>query len=277
MLLECFVYTNGRSTYDCCISYLKKSIQKAYSAQVEFPKQIKVFRDVKLIDAMNHTLSICQGTHFMKVDDDFVLHPSAIFHMLKCLCTPIDQNIAMYNWHLWEVWTNRIVSGIKIYSVEALKSIGGFAVDKYAKVDKITHTRLREAGFKLQKDASVIGLHTCGTWEEQRQYEKLWNIAAEVEYKKSTHNEQKQYNVPILEQVKYIDTGFLERLNQKNNTKFYDWSGRKKRTLLKKRAKAKALKKRAKVVADTSEKITKISGNSRLKSRRPTRIRRRFH
>jgi hypothetical protein len=211
---------------------------KVENTQVEFPKKIKVFRDMELADAMNRTLDTCRGTHFMKVDDDFILHPNALSHMLKCLSTPVNQNVAMYNWHLWEVWTSRIVSGIKIYSVEALKSIGGFTADKYAKFDKITHTRLVEASFELQKDRSVIGLHACGTWEEQSRYEKLWSKAAKFEYRKSTHIEQKQYNIPISDQVKLIDTGFLEQLNQKNNTRFYDWTGEKKCISLSKKKRA---------------------------------------
>lgn len=227
MLLECFVYTNGRSTYDYCMQYLQLAVGEVGAS--ELSRKIRVFRDVKLVDAVNRTLDICQAAYFIKVDDDFILHPLAIKHMVKCLCTPIDRNIAMYDWHLWEVWTNRVISGIKIYSIEALKSIGGFTADSYAKFDKTTNIKLEEAGFKLQKDSSVLGLHACGTWKEQRRYEELWSNAAKFEYEKSTHIEQKRYNVPISEQVKFLDTGFLDQLNRKNYTLIYDWSGKKQR------------------------------------------------
>ena len=72
MSLECFVYTNGRSTYEHCISYLRVAL-KNVSLKKNSPKKVHIFQDRKLVDAMNQTLDMCQGTHFIKVDDDFLM------------------------------------------------------------------------------------------------------------------------------------------------------------------------------------------------------------
>lgn len=214
MKIEAFIFTNGRSTFDHCLSSTKEQ---------SVLERIGVFSNTVLVNALNSALTQCKCSHFVKVDDDFIFHPRAIEYMWKrFLKLPDNGKIGIYCSHLWEDWTKKPISGVKIYSVRALNYVGGFIADRHGKVDKSVSARLIYSGYQIYRDPSVVGLHACGAWEEQLRYEQIWNGQASVSHLKSTRNEMQRYQVPLIEQVQ-LRTRFIEEYNGKNRTKFGRW------------------------------------------------------
>lgn len=214
MNLEAYIYTNGRSTFQYCLSSIQEQIVL---------DRIIVFKNQSLLEALNQTLQTTQATHFVKIDDDFVLHPRALEYMWERFQNYGDfKKIGIYCCQLWEDWTYKPIMGVKIYSVDILKQIGGFFSDKYGKVDKLTNSRIEVEGFRIHRDESIVGLHTCGTWEEQLKYEEIWSSQAELNYQKSTHDEMKFYQIPLFQQVQKRIT-FVENWNTDKKTEFSNW------------------------------------------------------
>lgn len=204
--LEIFVITNGRSTYEYCLqSILKQTIRTTFT----------VIRDRKWKDALHEIMERCQSSYFLRVDDDFILHKQAVEFILESLKLYGTENIAQYCYHLWEIWTGRRITGVKLYSMSAMKSIGGHQFNKYGRTDKKTNEALRDAGYVLARDSSIIGFHTCGTWKEQRRYEKLWQKASKKSYHKSTNLEMKKYcKTHLVSRLANLAPKFLQRANK---------------------------------------------------------------
>jgi len=209
-----FSFTNGRSTYE----YSARSLADSHDRQAE----IVVLRDMNFLDAVHQCLDSCQTPYFIKVDDDFILHPKAIAYMRqRVLEYPNPEELGIYYCHLWEDWTSRVRQSIKVYRTEALRQIGGFQVDHLGKVDEATKAALRQAGYKVVKDPSVVALHACGSWQEQLEYERLWSSMAGKPYRKPTHEAMKQYcGTKSLEKQYAMRLGVLEFINQQLNTPF---------------------------------------------------------
>ena len=214
MKLKAYLFTNGRSTFEHSLRTTKE--QRSL-------KGIEVLSREILVDALNEALEKCETSHFVKVDDDFVFHPRAFEYMWRRFTHLSNRDqIGIFSSHLWEDWTNKPISGVKIYSVKALKYVGGFIADRHGKVDKIVSGRLVYSGYSIFRDSSVVGLHTCGSWDEQLKYESIWNRQARVVHRKSTRDEMQQYSKPLSEQVK-LRTNFIEQYNIDQETKFGKW------------------------------------------------------
>lgn len=214
-----FCITNGRSTFE----YSSRSVMES----ADLRDRIVVLSSFKFLDAMTQCVEQCETPYFLKVDDDFILHPKALTYMQnRVLAYPRPQELGIYYFHLWEDWTSRVRESIKIYSVEAIRKIGGFRPDHLGKVDRTTLARLEQAGFKIVADPSVVALHACGSWEEQLEYERLWSDGAGTPYQKPTHDAMKAYcGTKPLEQQYEMRLGFLESVNQRLETPFHEFLG----------------------------------------------------
>jgi len=214
MDLEAFIITNGRSTFE----YALKALQ-----QQTFKFKITILRDMKWVDALNECLNRSSASHFIRCDDDFVLHPRAIEFMWNRYQTVSKLKTIMLVAKLWEDWTSRIAGGVKIYNAEFVKDIGGFKVNHLGKVDKKFREQVQETNYRMDGcKKSVVGLHTCGSWEEQLRYETLWSKLADHAYKKTTHNDMKKYKKPLDEQFA-MRTKFVEKINKRYRTFFHEF------------------------------------------------------
>jgi len=211
MNIEAFIITNGRSTYTYCSESIREQTMEL---------KFRTISNKRWVEALGECFLSCNSDFFLRVDDDFILHPRAVEFMWErmCILKNVDK-LGMFFSHLWEDWTEKRVAGIKIYSVKALDAIRGFKVDKFGKVDKVTNEVLEKAGFLLVKDVSAVGLHSCGAWEEQLEYERLWSELAGFDYKKSTHEEMKNYDKPLEEQYR-MRLDWLENKNKVLRTPF---------------------------------------------------------
>lgn len=217
--LNIVIITNGRSTFPFCLKSFGKN-------------SVNVIRNKRWVDALNEALNLSSCHKFLlRVDDDFIVHPKTVEYMTSrvwSLSTNPDK-IGMYYCFLFEDWTNKPITGIKIYNVDALKDIGGFTVDEYGKTDKVTNKKLIKAGYKLIKDKSIVGIHVCAPWEEQLEYERLWSNLAKEPYRKSTHNEMLEYcnrfsdKETLLKYQFNLRENFLNGINQKFRTPFGDY------------------------------------------------------
>ena len=204
--IEAFVTTNGRSTFNFCVnSLLKQTLPIIYTVI-----QGKLWRE-----ALDDMVVRCRSEYFLRIDDDFVLHPKAIEYMCESFSRLDRKDVAQYSCLLWETWTYKRVSGVKMYNRAALKSIGGHQFDEFGKADKKTNQAFIDAGYALVRDESVVGLHICGSWNEQLRYEKLWKDASSLPYSKSTNPEMEKYCLEhgLLEQVNLCKK-FLLKVNK---------------------------------------------------------------
>ncbi len=213
--LTVFSLTNGRSTFEHSIRSLMDSS--------DLREQIAVLPNMQFLDAAAKCIEKCETPYFLKLDDDFFLHPQALAYMRdRVLAYPQPEELGIYYCHLWEDWTSRVRESIKIYNVQALRKIGGFQPDHLGKVDRTTLARLEQAGFKIVADPSVVALHACGTWKEQLEYERLWSAAAGKSYQKPTHEAMKNYcGTKSLDEQYDMRLGFLESVNRQLDTPFH--------------------------------------------------------
>jgi glycosyltransferase involved in cell wall biosynthesis len=210
-----FSITNGQESFQYSLQSLKDSWGRT--------EEIKVFRDMNWLDAVNACITHCDTPYFFRVDDDFILHPQAIAYMRQqVLNLPHPERMGIYYCHLWEDWMSRVRASIKIYNAAALRAIGGFKCDEQGKVDLTTNALLQKAGYDLVKDMSVVALHACGSWDEQLKYEQMWSQIAATPYEKPTREQMKRYCKPLDEQYA-MRTRFLEGLNEKNRTLFHHY------------------------------------------------------
>ena len=212
MDLEAFIITNGRSTF----KYTKIALM-----QQSMKFKITVIKNMNWVDALNKCLKICTSTHYLRCDDDFILHPLAIEFMWE-RCRQ-NKNAAFCVAKLWEDWTKKPVNGIKIYNKDIVLKLGGFSANHLGKVDKIFKKRLDRSKYSSSGcGKSVVGLHTCGEWEEQLRYEALWSSMSDTPYKKTTHKDMSVYKKSVKQQFKMRKT-FIENKNKNKskNTDFY--------------------------------------------------------
>ena len=210
MDLTVFSITNGRSTH----SHSLKSIST--SGDVE----VVVVKNMRWMEALSLCLASCKTPYFLRVDDDMILHSQAVTYIQHVL--PQTENFGILYWMLWETFTDRVRESIKVYSVEALKRIGGFHADpKTGKVDRVTNPMLESAGFPVIPDPSVLALHICGTWEEQETYEQFWSSMAIAPYHKPNRKAVRSYcGTKSLQEQCTMRGEFLESLNRKRQTPF---------------------------------------------------------
>lgn len=213
--LTIFSITNGRSTHAYSLRALCESIG------INSP--IVVLRDMNWLDALNYCVEICDTPLFLRVDDDMIVHPRAVAYMLDR--SSQEKEFGLVYFHLWEDYTQRVRESIKVYSRDALRAIGGFASDpKTGRVDRSTNGVLERAGYPIVKDASIVALHVCGTWEEQEKYELLWNGMATTSYHKPNRQAVKAYcGTKTLEDQAALRRAFLVDLNWERKSGFAKW------------------------------------------------------
>jgi len=210
MNLEAFIITNGRSTFD----YVKRALEEQ---SMDF--KITVIRDMKWVDALNKCVELCESTHYIRCDDDFILHPLAIEFMWENISQKPMSAFCVAK--LWEDWTRKPVGGIKIYNRDIVADLGGFKASHLGKVDKIFKKRLDRSKYSTSGcGKSIVGLHACGEWKEQLRYEALWSSLAKSPYKKTTHDVMSKYTKSVRQQFK-MRKKFIENKNRSKKTDFY--------------------------------------------------------
>lgn len=208
MRIQAFVITNGRSTLEYCLKSLKNQ-------SVSIP--VTVIRDLSWKDALASCVEQCKEPWLLRIDDDFILYPDAVEYIWSVVLASggwvHKTKIVMFSFKLWETWTDVSTFGVKIYHMDALRSIGGFRFCERGKTDKQTVLALGAAGFKHHKDLSIVGLHSCGTWDEQLCYEGLWG------HKKPTRIQMQKYVIDLKTQSNLCGS-FLVKMNMNNRSGF---------------------------------------------------------
>lgn len=211
MDLEIFIITNGRSTYSNALRSLERQ-----SAKIK----ITVVENMKWVTALNHCNSTCKTKYYLRVDDDMLLHKYCAEYMYS-IGSKI-KSLGAYVCRLWEDWSSRVGGTIKMYNVESVVSVGGFIANKLGKVDKPVNLSLSRNGRRIVKDCSIVGVHACGTTEDQNRYRQLW--LENSKHHREAHSlemAQKKYSLPIERQYLIIDT--LYKRNRKINSGFYNF------------------------------------------------------
>lgn len=212
MSLEAFVITNGKST----LQFVIKSLE----AQT-VPIKYTIVRDMKWVDALNHCLQKCESKHYIRIDDDMFLHKNYVKYILSRSSLQ-DNAVAAYSCRLFEDWTHKIAGTIKVYNADNVRKIGGFKVNKMGKVDKCFQACVNKNKMQFVKDLSVVGIHACGTWDEQKAYMELWmkkNGSVFYEEPKEYLRSQQKYAKSLEQQ--YLLLNNLHKMNRRMQSKYY--------------------------------------------------------
>jgi len=212
-MLTVYIFTNGRSTLEYCQESIKRANDK-------WP--VVILENMSMLDAFDYIIQNCKTPYFTKIDDDFLLHPAALYYMTHCVSRYAKpEKIGIFYSRLWEDFSTRAVDCVKIYNLEAMRTIGGPRVDPATgRIDDATNRTLVASGYTNLKDLSLVGIHACSTLEEHDQYQSLWDKQATSPWVKPTRKFIEKYT-QSLEYQYLLTTEFLDNLNQEDDTPFY--------------------------------------------------------
>lgn len=219
--LTAYIFTGGRATFE----WAYKSFEQQ---TVSVP--IHTYRNMPLVKAMNDLLDNCPTRYFIKIDDDFFMHPRAIEYMTWCIFNAtgkIKSKAGLWEWKLYEHWSDTKPWSFKIYDANLARQFGGFQDAAQGRIDWKFEKNLMKKNFNRQQDQSVVSLHAASPFvDDQLSHEKFWtdnNRSGGLEPRKGSHHENKvkkmrAYKVPLetqfLKRVKWIEN------NNEPNNKF---------------------------------------------------------
>jgi len=211
-LIDVFIITNGRSTYNIC--------RESVNSQKDVHFRIHVIQDMDWLGAHIELLKKSESKFALRVDDDMLLHPYTVKFMYECIKEQSDK-IALRGWRLWEPWSNKICKGIKVYNTVAAKKIG-FELDNLGKIDKPFTKNAKKKGYRTEYSYDIVGIHSCGKYEEHLKY---WIMRGEVNgpqfdiKKKWAKKLMNKFDMSLEDQYKLTET-LLPKLNKKKYTDF---------------------------------------------------------
>jgi hypothetical protein len=162
-IIDVFIITNGRSTFEYC----EKSLQNQKNVRFS----CNIIKNMGWQEAHEEILKKGNSKFALRVDDDMLLHPLALRFMYECVKNQKD-NIALRGWRLWEPWSNKVCKGIKVYNINIAKKIG-FKLDRLGKIDKPFSEYAKKNGYEIKYTRDVIAIHSCGNFEEHLRYWKM--------------------------------------------------------------------------------------------------------
>jgi hypothetical protein len=214
MLTIC-IATNGRSTFEYC----ERSVLETCG-----DTPVIVVKNKSRKRALELFIEQCKTPYFLRVDDDFIFHPKAINYIKYCAHTKINPNMGMMYWMLWEDCSEKVVKSVKMYSINALKQIGGFQYDKYSGKEDVDTRKAIGRKFEIKPDKSVVAIHSVGTKKEELDYVSLWerNAPCPSKYEKL----RLKYRLAYTKSIEYqygLRTNFIDDLNKQKNTNFWKY------------------------------------------------------
>lgn len=211
---DVFVITNGRTSFE----YVIESLEKQKNIKFNF----YIIRDMKWIDACNNCLEYSDLPFYLRLDDDMILHPMALYYYYYILKRGVASNVVVYGSILWEPWNKRVCNIAKLYNRCLTKEVG-FEVDSRGKVDKIFRKKSAKKGLKILKDRSVVGIHAACSFEDNYRYSQLRgeinDPTFKVRHEEIIYLDKVFKEIPLNKQLEMADKA-LFKLNRKSNTPF---------------------------------------------------------
>ena len=201
--LTAYIFTGGRPSFE----WAYKSFEEQ---TVSMP--IFEYHNRPLVDAMNEVLDKCPTRYFVKIDDDFLMHPRAIEYMSWCLLHAPEQKkkqAGLWEWRLFEHWSLATPWSFKVYDKKRVKALGGFKAAKQGRIDWNYEKEMQKRKLNREQDFSIISLHAASPGEEsQIQHENFWKShsrSGNLEPRKGSHHtykvkQMRRYDVPLSEQ-----------------------------------------------------------------------------
>jgi len=202
------VFTNGRSSFDYCMKSIESQTIKA---------NIHLYENLQVANSMNHIIRNDKiSEYFVKIDDDFILHPSAFEYMEKLI--PFNDDVGFKYWHLFDAATSSNIQSVKMYSKTRALDAGGFIPDNSGRIDVNFMHNTKKCGNKIIKDNSVIAVHSCPPMHEQNRYEKIWKRSSPARvHSKPNKQYMRMYKKTLEEQYRESEKWIIK---SNNNTPF---------------------------------------------------------
>ena len=215
-ILDVCIITNGRSSFE----YVNKSIRE--QKNVIFDTHI--IRDKKWVDANNICLELCSSKHFLRVDDDMLLHNLSLCFIGSEILKRQDDRTCFFLWRLWQPSTSEIVNGIKAYNVDLTKKIGGFKENQIGKIDKLFFAKVldKKLGIVGYKEC-VIGIHMSCDAEETLRYSRMRGEHLSKKFKTKEEKIRRMGKYPKSLNDQYLMLNELVKLNSKSQSRFYNF------------------------------------------------------
>lgn len=220
---DVFIITNGRSTFEYC--------HRAIKEQVGVLVNVHVVEGMKWVEANNHCLTKSAAGFFLRVDDDMILHPKAVLFISQQydgLRKKGRKRLAMKFWKLWEPWRHQPVNAIKLYNRRIVRKLGGFKANRFGKIDAAFKEQVNNSRYSIKANRSMIGIHACGTAEENIEYAKMRGEHKSKDFKKKSKRLAKdigRYTETVEYQYRMATEWRLENINKRYRTDFYRFTG----------------------------------------------------
>lgn len=206
-----YQFTNGRSTFHYSNASLKKCVRKS---------PIHVVKNSELGPALNSILETCKTPYFIKVDDDFFLHPESLRFMASQI-PHLPENWVFYCCILWDNFWGEKRGNIKLYNIDAVKQVGGFHPNKYGRIDcrLLKQIKKHKKSFVMDK-SSAVGIHVLGSPDDIELHKTIWGGFSRVDNKEAkTFYGDKRGLKKIFRKRNRI----LEKINEEDQSKFFHW------------------------------------------------------
>ncbi len=208
--LPIYIFTNGRSTFPHCFNSVMECEDK---------EEVTIVQDQKLAPALNNIIENNVG-YFFKVDDDFLLHPKALTFMQETVRPLSATGWAIYAFAIWDVFFEKKIGNIKIYNAAEVRRLGGFVGNEFNRVDGNLSEKCKRCGVKILQDKkSFVGIHLCGSAEDQQIHAQLWNGKIKVQ----PTDAAKFYQQHSMQDFFNRRSSILDKLNKERESKFHNW------------------------------------------------------
>lgn len=210
-IVEAFVITNGRETFDYVLRSLKEQ---------SVPINITVIKDMKWEDALNQCVKLCKSDYFIRIDDDMFLHRLCFQYYSKKI-TGLSKKCGVYTCRLWEEWSQKPIHGLRLYNTNLANKLQ-FRTSKLGKVDKLYRQRMEDIGFFEARDKSIVGVHALAGQIDQRKYRDLWRDKncklSPLEFSRTFDNKIHKVNLSLDDQ--YFMLSRMRKINSRYKTPY---------------------------------------------------------
>lgn len=209
MSIEAAIFTNGRSSFPRML----ESVNRQTSPFVHH-----TISGMDIVDAMNSALDKCSSEYFVKIDDDFMLHPLAFAFIEECIEKHAREDVAFYWWHLWDFAERKSIQSLKVYNTKLAKKVG-FRSDERGRIDLCFIHDTKEKGLKSLSYTDVLAVHAQCPVEDEREYQKMWAKLSSSGFYVSDYASKKRRKSTLDEQFDESPQ-LIEVVNRRCRTEF---------------------------------------------------------
>ena len=130
-----------------------------------------------MINACNICNDCSNSPYYIRLDDDMILHPLALYYFYATIKNIQSDNAIVHFCRLWEPWNERVCGAVKVYNRKLTKEIG-FELDNCGKIDKLFKKKSIEKNYDYHRiggKTNIVAIHSACSYDDNLRYSKLRN------------------------------------------------------------------------------------------------------